>query len=192
MSYLQVAAPAHIDRARFVPTVVVAGVIAAVVLGGVGLDRALAAPSAGVVDLGAGVSLTSASGWVLSSADGGVSSGIQLRKADAVLTVQVVDEGYAGNSAELIDSAERDLDGAAAQVSFGDIHALAVNGHDTSAVSFEATVSNSRGSGAIDGEVIAIVIGRDAIVVELAAPQGRLGSAVDDVTTMLDSIRIGP
>jgi galactokinase len=175
-----------------VPTIVVAGVIAAVSLGGLGLDRALASPSAGVVDLGAGVSLTAAPGWVLSAASGDVSAGTQLRKADAVLTAQVADESYAGTAAQLMDSAELDLRGATAQISFGDTHGLAVNGHDASAVSFQATVSNSRGSGAIDGEVIAIVIGRDAIVVELASPQWRLGSAVDDVTTMLDSIRVGP
>jgi hypothetical protein len=43
----------------------------------------------------------------------------------------------------------------------------------------------------VDGEVIAIVVGGNAVMFELAAPQSRLGSAVDDVSTMLESVRAG-
>ena len=43
----------------------------------------------------------------------------------------------------------------------------------------------------VDGEVIAMAVGADAVLFELAAPQGRLSSAVDDVTAMLESVRVG-
>ena len=43
----------------------------------------------------------------------------------------------------------------------------------------------------VDGEVIAMAVGGDAVLLELAAPQGRLGSAVDDVSAMLASVKVG-
>ena len=182
--------PARFDRARLLPTVAVAAVIAAVVLGGLGLDRALAAPSAGILDIGGSVTLTAAPGWVLTPTDA-TRSGVQLSNADAILTAQVVDESYSGDSASLMAEAEKELNGATAQISFGDPHHSLINGHDTTYVSFQATVTNSGHSGVVDGEVIAMIVGGNAVMLELAAPQGRLGSAVDDVSTMLESVRVG-
>lgn len=179
-------------RARLLPTVAVAAVIAVVVLGGLGIDGVLAAPSAGTLDIGASVTITAAPGWVLDSAAEGTTSGIQLRKADAILTVQVIDQAYSGDSASIIDEAEKELTGATAQISFGDAHNSPINGHDTTYVSFQATVATSGRSGLVDGEVIAMVVGGDAVLFELAAPQGRLSSVVDDVTVMLESVRVGP
>jgi hypothetical protein len=173
------------------PTVVVAAVLAAVVLGGMGLDRALAAPSAGTLDIGGSVTVTAAPGWVLTLSADTTTPGVQLRKADAILTAQVVDEAYSGDSASLIAQAEKELNDATAQISFGDAHHSLINGHDTTYVSFQATVANSGHSGVVDGEVIAMVVGGNAVMLELAAPQGRLGSAVDDVSTMLESVRVG-
>jgi hypothetical protein len=183
--------PARLDRARLLPTVVVAAVIAAVVLGGMGLDRALAAPSAGILDIGGSVTLTAAPGWALSPSTDTTASVVQLRKADAILTAEVIDESYSGDSASLIAQAERELNDATAQISFGDAHHSLINGHDTTYVSFQATVTNSGHSGVVDGEVIAMVVGGNAVMLELAAPQGRLGSAVDDVSTMLESVKVG-
>ncbi len=184
---------ARFDRARLLPTVAVAAVIAAVVLGGMGLDRALAAPSAGTVDIGGSVTITAAPGWVLTPSAAGITSVIQLRKADAILTAQVVDQAYTGDSGALISRAQKELNDEAVQISFGDPHHSLTNGHDTSYFSFQATATatTSGRSGVVDGEVIAMVLGGDAILLELAAPQGRLGSAVDDVSTMLESVRVG-
>lgn len=191
MSDLQPAVPARLDRARLGPTVAVAAVIAAVVLGGLGIDRVLAAPNAGILDLGGSVSVTAAPGWVLTPSTDTTTSAIQLRKADAILTAQVVEQGYSGDSAALITEAESELDGATAQISFGDPHHRLINGYDTTYVSFQATVTTSARSGVVDGEVVGMVVGGNAVVFELAAPQGRLGSAVDDVSAMLESVRVG-
>jgi hypothetical protein len=191
MSDLPAVVSAPADRVRLLPTVAVAAVMAAVVLGGLGLDRALAAPGAGTLDLGGSVTVTAAPGWVLTPSNDKTTSTIQLRKADAILTAQVVDQNYSGDSAALIDQAERELDNATAQISFGDPHQSPINGHDATYVSFQATVTTAGRSGVVDGEVIAIVVGGNAVMFELAAPQSRLGSAVDDVSTMLESVRAG-
>jgi hypothetical protein len=183
--------PAQLFQARLLPTVAVAAVIAVVVLGGLGLDGALAAPSAGTLDIGASVTITAAPGWVLDAAAEGTTSGVQLRKADAILTAQVIDQTYSGDSASIIDDAEKELTGTTAQISFGDAHHSSINGHDTTYVSFQATITTSARSGVVDGEVIAMAVGRDATLFELAAPQGRLGPAVDDVTAMLASVKVG-
>ena len=188
---LQPGTSAWFHRARLLPTFAVAAVIAVVVLGGLGLDGALAAPSAGTLDIGASVTIKAAPGWVLDSAAEGTTSGVQLRKADAILTAQVIDQIYSGDSASIIDEAEKELTGATAQISFGDAHHSSINGHDTTYVSFQATVTTSGRSGVVDGEMIAMAVGGDAVLFELAAPQGRLGSAVDDVTAMLESVRAG-
>lgn len=183
--------PARFDRARLLPTVAVAAVIAAVVLGGMGLDRVLAAPSAGTVGIGGSVTITAAPGWVLTPSADSTTSAVQLRKADAILTAQVVDQRYSGDSASLMAQAEKELNDATAQISFGDAHHGLINGHDATYVSLQATVTTSGHSGVVDGEVIAMVLGGNAVMLELAAPQGRLGSAVDDVSTMLESVRVG-
>ena len=191
MSDLAPGTPAELFRARLRPTVAVAAVIAAVVLGGMGLDRAIASPSAGTLGIGASLTITAAPGWVLDSAADSTTSGVQLRKADAILTAQVVAQTYSGDSASIIDEAEKELTGATAQISFGDTHHSPINGHDTTYVSFQATVSTSGRSGVVDGEMIAMAVGADAVLFELAAPQGRLSSAVDDVTVMIESVRVG-
>ncbi len=183
--------PARPDRARLLPTLAVAAVIAAVVLGGMGLDRALAAPSAGIVDIGGSVTITAAPGWVLTPSAAGTPSVIQLSKADAILSAQVVGQSYSGDSASLTAQAKKELGDATVQISFGDPHQALINGHDTTYVSFQATVTTSAHSGVVDGEVIAMVLGGNAVMLELAAPQGRLGSAVDDVSTMLESVKVG-
>lgn len=182
-------APAAADRARLLPTVLVAVVIAAVVLGGLGLDRVLAEPSAGTLAIGASVTVTAAPGWVLSPSAGDSNSTIQLRKSDAILTAQIV-SGDWGDSAALIKEAETELDAATAQISFGDDRRSLINGNDTSSVQFQATVSTADHSGVVDGEAIAMIVGGHAVVFEVAAPQGRLDSSVDDVSTMLQSVRV--
>ncbi len=179
------------ERAHLLPTVALAAVIAAVVLGGMGLDRALAAPSAGTLDLGRSLTITAAPGWVLTPSAEGTTSAVQLRKADAILTAQAVDRSYSGDSASVIEEAKKELGDGTAQISFGDVHHSPIGGHDATYVSFQATITTSGRSGVVDGEVIAMVVGGEAVMFELAAPQGRLGSAGDDVQTMLESVRVG-
>jgi hypothetical protein len=178
------------DRARWLPTVAVAAVIAGVVLGGMGIDGVLAAPSAGTLDLGGSVTITGAPGWTLTSDKESTTSLVVLKSADAVLIAQVVMEGYGGTPAEIMVEAQADLRNQTAQISFGDVREGIVGGNRTSYASFQATVTSGDKSGIVDGEVVCMVVGGNAVIVEVAAPQGRLDAAIDDVTAMLKSVRV--
>jgi hypothetical protein len=164
----------------------VALAVAIVVLGGLGLDHAIAAPSAGTLTVGGAMRLTAAPGWVLVQATDS-SSGIELRKADAILTVQVASPDYAGTAATLLAEQRPSLDAESAQVAYGDVHATTINGYGTSFVVFQATVV-SQHSGVLDGELIAMIVNGNALVVFVAARQGHLDPVIDDVTAMLKSI----
>ena len=178
-----------IDRARLLPTVVVAVIVAAVVLGGIGLDTVIAAPSAGTVAIGDSAAITAAPGWVLVSPAGDTANGVQLQKANATLTAQVESTGYTGDSASMLSGAEQSL-GDSAQISYGDAHRGTVGGNDTTYVAFEAVVSSADQSGIVDGELVCMVVAGDAVVVVVAAPQGYLDPVIGDVSTMLKSVRI--
>jgi hypothetical protein len=181
----------RLDTSRLLPTALVASIIAAVVLGGVGLDAAIAAPSAGTVTVGGPVVMTAASGWVLSESTD-TTSGVELRNADAILTAQVVSSSYVGGSASLLSVERESLDGEVVQIEYGDQRATSVNGHDTSYVVFQATVASGGRSGVIDGELICMVVEGNAVVVVVAAHQGDLDPVIDDVTAMLESVRVAP
>lgn len=179
-----------IDRARLLPTAAVAVIIAVVVLGGIGLDAAIAAPSAGTVAIGDSATITAAPGWVLISPAGDTSNGVQLQKANATLTAQVASTDYTGDSASMLPGAEQSL-GNSAQISYGDAHRSTVGGNDTTYVAFEAVISSAGQSGIVDGELVCMVVAGDGVVVVVAAPQGYLDPVIDDVSTMLKSVRIG-
>ncbi|HEX7490817.1 MAG TPA: hypothetical protein VF337_03830 [Candidatus Limnocylindrales bacterium] len=174
--------------ARLLPTMLVALVIAGVVLGGIGLDKAIAAPSAGTLVVGGTVRLTAAPGWVLDRS-GDVSSGIELRKAGAVLTAEVVAPVGAGGSASLLAEQRPSLDAEAAQISYGDVHTTTINDYDTSFVVFQATVV-SQGGGVLDGELICMVVDGNDLVIFVAARQGHLDPVIDDITAMLKSVGV--
>jgi hypothetical protein len=169
----------------------VAFIIAAVVLGGLGVDSAIAAPSAGTVVVGGPVTLTAASGWVEVAADDASFTGVELRKANAILTAEVAGSDYAGDSASLLQTQKESLDGEVAQASYGDFQTTSINGHATSFVVFEATVTSGGQSGVIDGELVCMVVDGNAVVVLVAAGQGHLDPVIDDVTAMLDSVSVG-
>jgi hypothetical protein len=174
------------EWSRVLPTSLVALVILAVVMGGLVLDSAIAAPSAGTVTVGGRVTVTAAPGWVLdSSANSG--SGIELRKANAALTAEVASTSYDGTSAALLADQRPALDAEATQISYGDVTATAINGHDTSSVVFQATVVSTH-TGVIDGELICMVVDGNAVVIVVVAQQGDLDSMIDDVTAMLRSV----
>jgi hypothetical protein len=169
----------------------VALIIAAVVLGGIGVDGAIAAPSAGTVVVGGTVTLTAAPGWVEVASDDPSFTGVELRKANAVLTAEVAASDYTGDSASLLESQKSSLDDEVAQASYGDPQTTSINGHDTSFMVFEATVTSGGHSGVIDGELVCMVVGGNAVVVLVAAGQGHLDPVVDDVTAMLRSVSAG-
>jgi hypothetical protein len=182
---------AGINWARLLPSGIVAVIIAAVVLGGLGLDTVIAAPSAGIVTVGGSVTITAAPGWVLVSTPGDTSSGIELQKANAVLVAQVVSTGYSGDSASILPQQEQALSGESAQISFGDAHQGSIGGHDTTYVAFEEAVASGGRTGILDGELVCMVIGENAVVIVVGAPQGGLDPIVDDVSAMLKSLGAG-
>jgi cellobiose phosphorylase len=148
----------------------------------------IVAPSAGRLTVGGAVRLTAGPGWVLVPAIDG-SSGIELRKADAILTAQVVSPDYAGTSASLLAEQRPSLDAESAQIGYGDVRTTTVNGHDTSFVIFQATVA-SHHSGVLDDELICMVVDGNAVVVFVAARQGYLDPVIGDLTAMLESVGV--
>jgi hypothetical protein len=186
------ARPSPFNRAGLRPTAAVAAVIAAVVLGGFALDDVIPAPSAGTQSIGGGVTITAAPGWVLVSAAGDTSSGIQLQKGDATLAAQVFSEDYAGDSTAVMSEVRAQLDRQVAQISYGDQHETIISGNDSTYVLFEAIVSGSGGRsqlGTVDGELVCMVVSGNAVVVEVAAPQGDLQFVTDDVSAMVETVR---
>jgi hypothetical protein len=180
-------------QARLLPTIVVAAIIALVVLGGIGLDAAIAAPSAGTLTVGGSVTITAAPGWVLvpSAGDGSggdASGGVQLQRANAILTAKVVSSGYSGASASMLAEQQAALAGDSAQISYSDIHHTSIGRNDTTFVLFEAVVASGDRSGIVDGELVCMVVEGNAVVIVAAAPQGDLDPVIDDVSAMLVSV----
>jgi hypothetical protein len=173
------------------PTLGVAFIIGAVLFGGIGLDAAIAAPSAGVVTIGGSVTMTAAPGWVLAPSSDTSASGIELRKAAAVLTAEVASTSYSGSSASLLAEQKDSLAAGTGQISYGDSQATSVNGHDTTYVAFEATVTSGQRTGVVDGQLICMVVDGNAVVILVASQQGHLDSVIDDVTAMLRSVGTG-
>jgi hypothetical protein len=180
-----------LNRQRWLPTIVVAAIIAGVVLGGMGLDDVIAAPSAGTVTVGGSVTITAAPGWILAPTRGDASPGIELQKSDAVLTAEVVSTSYSGSSASMLPDQESALSGDSAQISYGGVNQALISGHDSTYVAFEATVSSGHRSGIVDGELVCMVVDGNAVVVVAAAPQGDLDPVVDDVSAMIKSVGVG-
>jgi hypothetical protein len=181
------------DRSRWRPTGIVAVVLAMVVLGGLALDGIIPAPSAGTQNIGGTVSITASPGWVLVSAAGDTSQGISLQKGDATLTAQLLSRNYSGDSTSVMAQVRAQLESQVAQISFGDDHETRIGSNDTTYVLFEAIVSgsgsNSNQTGPVDGELICMIVSDNAVVVEVAAPQGDLQYVTDDVSTMVKTVR---
>jgi hypothetical protein len=179
------------DRSRWLPSIVVASIIAGVVLGGIGLDKVIAAPSAGMVVVGGSVTITAAPGWVLAPSQDSPSAGVELQKSDAILTAQVVSSSFDGTSASMLSDEEQSLQGGTARVTYGDVHHTTISGHDTTYVAFNAFVTSGQRSGIVDGELVCMVVSTNAVVIVVGAPQGDLDPVIDDVATMLKSVGIG-
>ncbi len=175
----------------FVQTLGVAAIIAAVVLGGLGLDRVIAAPSAGTVGIGGTVTLRAEPGWTLvgSASDG---KGVRLQKGDAFLNA-IIDPNVSGSAADILVVEKRSLGDGSAQVSFGDDQQAIVGIYDAAMVRFEAMVSSSGGSGntgIVDGELVCVVVDGQSVVVDAYAPQGSLVAVSTDLATMIQSVGV--
>jgi hypothetical protein len=182
---------AALDRARIRPTLAVAAVILAVVLGGFGLDNAIAAPSAGTVNVGGPVWLTAASGWVEAPGDeDGSTSGLKLQKGDAILYAVMVTSGYRGTAAQALRLAEGALDDGSAQINFSSVKELTFGGYPAAAVGFVAIISNQQRSMMVDGELVMIVADGYLVEIQAAAPQGDFEPVVDDLKSMLNSVEV--
>ena len=181
----------RLDQARLMPTLAVALIVAGVVLGGIGLDNAIAAPSAGTVAVGGSVTMTAAPGWVLAPSQDAPSTGIELQKGNAILTAEVVSSSYSGDSASMLANQEKSLDDQSVQIEYGDVRSTSIGGHDTTSVMFEATVASGQQSGIVDGELVCMVVQGNAVVLMVAAPQGDLDPVIDDVSAMLVSVEDG-
>jgi hypothetical protein len=176
------------DRQKWLPTICVAAVIAVVVLGGIGLDKVIAAPSAGIVNVGDAVTITAASGWILvDTSDSG--GGVELQKANVELTIAATP--YTGTADAALQDAEQALSADAAQISFGDPVDKPIGGHVAAAAGFEAIVSGSSGSGTVDGELVCVIDGGDAVEFVVATSQGDLSSVTDDLKAMISSVEVG-
>jgi hypothetical protein len=175
------------DRRKLLSTVAVAGIIAGVVLGGLGLDSVLAAPSAGKLSVGSSVAITAAPGWV--RADDGTGSGVVLQKANAQLTVMA--QSYGGSASAALRDVEGSISADAAKVSFGEEQDGTLTGHEVAMAGFSAVVSGQSGSGTVDGEVICMVVGGKVVVFEVVTAQGYLDRVVDDIRSMVSSVEVG-
>ena len=188
------------DRSRLAPTLAVAAIVAGVVFGGIGLDRAIAAPSVGTVGLGGTIEMDAAPGWVLAPPDASGNSGnsggsggwVELRKSDGLLFATVTNQGYRGNVAAILAEQESQLKSETAQISFGDEQDVTVGTNPTAMAVFEAVVSDSAQSGTVDGELVAMVIDGNAIAFQVFIGQGEFGSISDDIVAMVSSVRAAP
>ncbi len=175
------------SAARWLGTILVALVIAAVTLGGFVLDSVLAAPTAGNVGIGQGVSMTAGPGWVLTHPQ--PKTGVELQKGDAILAAE--GDRFAGTPATVLAQQKRLLRADVAGISFGAEKDGEIGGHRAALVDFTAIVNGTFGSGTIDGELICLTVGDRTVVVLAYAPQGDLSPVSGDVTAMLESLRIG-
>ncbi len=176
------------NRQKWLPTVVVAALIAGVVLGGIGLDKVIAAPSIGTVNIGGSVTMVVAPGWVrVDTSDNGGT--VELQKANVHLTVAAV--AYSGTASAALQEAEQSISSGVAQISFGDEQDGTMSGHETAMAGFEAIVTGSSGSGTVDGEVICLIDGGYVVELVPVTSQGDLSDIVDDLKAMISSIEVG-
>ena len=173
------------DRQKWLPTVVVAGLIAVTVLGGIGLDRAIAAPSAGKVNVGGSVTIVAAPGWV--RVDTGNAS-VVLQKANVRLVVAA--QAYDGTAHSLLGEAEKSLESETDHIVFSDEQDGQLAGHDVAMAAFEAIDSGTSG-GTIDGEVLCLTASGNGVLFVVAAAQGNLGGIADDIKAMVSSVEVG-
>ena len=177
---------------RWRGTVVVAAIIGAVVLGGGIADGAIAAPSAGEVAVSGPIYLTAAPGWTVSASAGDVQDGIALEHAGALVIVQVVSTGYSGDDAQLLGESEQGLEAGVGHIWFGEGRTVELGGRHASEATFTALLSDTGGTGVLDGELVCLVIrsggGSYAVLLQVGVPQGELGSVTTDVDAMAGSV----
>jgi hypothetical protein len=170
------------NRQKWLPTIAVAGIIAAVVLGGLGLDQAIAAPSIGTVNVGGPVTVVGSPGWA--RADDGSSAGVVLQKGNTRITIVAL--SYDGTASAALDEVETSIKSSTSQISFGDEQDGQLGGRNVAMAGFEAIVTG----GTVDGEVICMIAAGNAVVFQVVSPQGELDQVVDDVKAMVSSVEV--
>lgn len=177
------------DRSGLLATIVVGAIVAGVTLGGIGLDRAIAAPSAGQVALQS-VHIAAEPGWmVVPPPDGEQASDteVELQKGDVVLAIFHIADGYSGDRESLLSDAEQSLDDGSADIQFQQTFEATLGGDvDVSSVGFTAILNSQT----LDGELLATVYYGNAVVFEAFAPQGDLDIAQHEIETMVGSLEL--
>jgi hypothetical protein len=183
-----------VPNPHWAATIAVAATIAAVVLGGLFVDGAVAAPSAGTVAVSGPVRITAAPGWIVSDSTGAISDGVALQDATALLVAQVVSTDYAGDEKRLLAEAEASYRADTGQITFGRARTVTLGGKRASEVTFSALVASAGSSGVIDGELICMVIASGgssyAVLIEVGAPQGHLDMVSAAVEAMAASVEV--
>ncbi len=193
-----VVAPARrpgFDPATRRQTFIVAGVIAALFYGSSVLNEALPANAADQgqatvagesIAVGDGVRITPVEGWLSSPHDSG--SGIRLEKG--VVVVDVYPETAGGNAGALANAYLDDiLKPGATQLTATDTR-VATDAKGTAArFGYQGIFEGV--DVAIEGEVTAVFVGAQGVVVDAWSRQGDLASLLAEVHTMLDTIEVG-
>jgi hypothetical protein len=181
-------------RPRWGVTIAVAATISVVVFGGLLVDGAIAAPSAGTVTVSGPVRITAAPGWIVSESAGGITDGVALQDSTAILVAQVLSTDYAGDEQRLLADAEESYRAEMGQISFGQSRTVKLGGKQAGEVTFSALVSSAGSSGVIDGELICMIIesgGRSyAVLVQVGVPQGYLDTVSAAVEEMAASVEV--
>jgi hypothetical protein len=188
-------APASgVARPRWGATAAITAVIAAVVMGGIFADGAIAAPSAGTVTVSGPVTITAAPGWIVSDSAGEISDGVALQESSAILVAQVLSTEYDSDARVLLAATEKDFTDGTAQITFGRAQAVTLGGNEAMEVTFSALVGSGGSSGVIDGELVCLVIdgkdGRYAVVIQVGVPQGYLDTISAAVEEMAASVAV--
>lgn len=178
----------NLDQATLRQTLIVAGVIAGLFFGSSILNEAL--PSVGgsqgragnAVAIGPNAQITPLEGWAASPHPNG--SGIVLEKG--VVAVDLYPDASGQNAGDLAAAFRDFIKGAATQATTSDVKTASET--NSSAASF--TYQGIFGDNTLEGEVLVIVRGGQAVIADAWAPQGKLGQALGEVHEMIKSIEV--
>ena len=188
-----------LDPAMKRPTIIVAAVIVALVVGTQMLNALIPGPAAGgngssggttngttSFDLGRGVSVTPPAGWVVREQPS-VLEGIRLQRGGVIVDLLVAP--YGGTPTELLSTyADQVLKEDANSLTVHDVVVTgAGNGRPAARAKYDGIF---KGSGHLEGELSTQVFGSTGVIVDAAARQGALEGALGDVHQMLGTIEV--
>ncbi len=183
-----------LDPATLRQTFLVAGVIAALFYGSTVLNEALPANAADQgqvtvagesIDVGDGVRITPVAGWLSSPHEN--SSGIRLEKG--VVVIDIYPETVGGNAGALAKAYLEDiLKPGATQLTATDTEVA--TGAEGTAARFGYQGIFEGVDVPIEGEVTAVFVGTQGVVIDAWSRQGDLESLLGEVHTMLDTVEV--